>query len=59
MNQQQKSQIIKSFAYGMTDTEIADVEGLEVSKVAELRAGHQDEIAAEQEWQKESGYEGD
>lgn len=38
MNDQQKSEIIKAFAYGSTPEAIAEAEGVELSEVKDIKA---------------------
>lgn len=45
MNNEQKSEIIKSFAYGMTAAEIAKIEGISIEEAEQLAYDCADEIA--------------
>ena len=50
MNNEKKSEIIKSLAYGMTAEAIADCEDVTVTKVEQIRRDCADEIADKKTW---------
>ena len=45
MNNEQKSEIIKSLAFGMNAKKIAEVEGVSAAEVEQIAYEHADEVA--------------
>ena len=50
MNEEKRSEIIKSLAYGMAAEEIASLEDVTVEEVEQVRKGCTDEIADKKSW---------
>lgn len=50
MNEEKKSEIIKSLAYGMTAEKIASLEDVTVEEVEQVRKDCTDEIADKKSW---------
>lgn len=50
MNNEKKSEIIKSLAYGMAAEEIASLEDVTVEEVQQIRRDCADEIADKKSW---------
>lgn len=60
MNEQQKNEIIKALAYGMTPEQIAEAEAVDERDVIDIRDAHGPEIAeARAEYEKEGFFNGD
>lgn len=50
MNEEKRSEIIKSLAYGMETKEIASLEDVTVAEVEQIRRDCADEIADKKSW---------
>lgn len=60
MNDQQRNEIIKALAYGMTPELIAEAEALDERDVIDIRNAHGPEIAeARAEYEREGFFNGD
>lgn len=55
MNNEQKSEIIKSLAFGMNAKEIAEVEGVSAAEVEQVAYDCADEIARKKAFSKRIG----
>lgn len=58
MNDQEKREIIKAFAYGKTGVEVAEVTGMTLSETVEFYKENEAEILRKREELKEAGYLG-
>lgn len=60
MNDQQRNEIIKALAYGMTPEQIAEAEAVDEQEVIGIREAHGPEIAeARAEFEKGGFFDGD
>lgn len=55
MNNEQRAEIIKSLAFGMSASEIAEIEGVSTAEVEQIAYDHADEIARKKAFSKRIG----
>ena len=55
MNNEQRAEIIKSLAFGMSASEIAEVEGVSTAEIEQIAYDHADEVARKKAFAKRKG----
>ena len=55
MNNEQRAEIIKSLAFGMSASEVAEVESVSAAEVEQIAYDHADEIARKKAFAKHKG----